>query len=179
MKPYLPKLALVASALLLSAQAPAPQAPAPETPVSEASEAPAQRPDSAPSEAQLSPPPDSEKAPLPPGYVEVLNPAFPNAAPPAPVVHRGRRYGLEDLAPYFGEGKKKQAREAFDRGQYTRARELLKDEGDSAPVRYLRALAAVRAGDDEAAAKEFASLAPDYPALKDRCLTHGGVALEG
>nr|WP_240359917.1 transglycosylase SLT domain-containing protein [Pyxidicoccus trucidator] len=179
MKPYLPKLALVASALLLSAQAPAPQAPAPESPVSEASEAPAQRPESAPSEAQLSPPPDSEKAPLPPGYVEVLNPAFPNAAPPTPVVHRGRRYGLEDLSPYFAEGKKKEAREAFDRGQYTRARELLKAEGDSAPVRYLRALAAVRAGDDEAAAKEFAALAPDYPALRDRCLTHGGVALEG
>jgi soluble lytic murein transglycosylase len=176
MKPFLSKLAVAASALLLSAQAPAPQGPSSET---EASEAPAQRPGSAPSEAQLSPPPDSEKAPLPPGYVEVLNPAFPNAEPPTPVVHRGRRYGLEDLSPYFDSGKKKEAKEAFDKGQYARARTLLKDEGDSAPVRYLRALAAVRVGDDETAAKEFAALAPDYPALKDRCLTHGGVALEG
>ncbi|HZI10649.1 MAG TPA: transglycosylase SLT domain-containing protein [Myxococcus sp.] len=176
MKPILSKLAVAASALLLSAQAPAPQESPSDT---EASEAPAQRPDSAPPEAQLSPRPDSEKAPLPPGYVEVLNPAFPNAAQPTPVVHRGRRYGLEDLAPYFASGKQKEAKEAFDKGQYARARALLKDEGDSAPGRYLRALAAVRAGDDETAAKEFAALAPDYPALKDRCLTHGGVALEG
>src|SRR4051794_5842842 len=143
MKPYLSKAAIIASALLLSAQAPAPQVPESETPGAEASEAPAQRPDSAPSEAELSPPPDSEKAPAPSGYVEVLNPASPNAAPPAPVVHRGRRYGLEDLSPYFADGKKKEARDAFDRGQYTRARELLKGEGDSAPVRYLRALSAV------------------------------------
>ncbi|QSQ26895.1 transglycosylase SLT domain-containing protein [Pyxidicoccus parkwayensis] len=184
MKPYLSKVAVIASALLMSAQAPAPKVPASEAsnsevPEAEASEAPVQRPDSAPSEAELSPPPDSEKVPLAPGYVEVLNPAFPNAAPPAPVVRRGRRYGLEELSPYFAEGKKKEARDAFDRGQYTRARELLKGEGDSAPVRYLRALSAVRAGDDETAAKEFAALAPDYPALKDRCLTHSGVALEG
>ncbi|MFP2960882.1 transglycosylase SLT domain-containing protein [Myxococcus sp. 1LA] len=179
MKPFLSKLAVAASALLMTAQAPARQAVSSTPAEPEASEAPAQHPSNAPPEAQLSPPPDSEKAPLPVGYVEVLNPAFPNAAPPTPVVHRGRRYGLEDLAPYFGEGKKKEAREAFDRGQYTRARELLKDEGDSPAVRYLRALAAVRAGDDASAAKEFTSLAPDYPALKDRCLTHGGVALEG
>ncbi|MCP3167230.1 lytic transglycosylase domain-containing protein [Myxococcus qinghaiensis] len=186
MKPFLPKLAVVASALLLSAQAPAPQVPTPtateapavtETPA--VTEAPSSHTENAPSEAQLSPRPDAEKTQQPEGFVEVLNPAFPNAAPPAPVVHRGRRYALEDLAPYFGEGKKKEARAAFDKGHYSRARELLKDEGDSPPVRYLRALAAVRSGDDETAAKELAALAPDYPALQDRCLTHAGVALEG
>ncbi|MCE9671482.1 transglycosylase SLT domain-containing protein [Myxococcus stipitatus] len=174
MKPFLSKLAVVASAVLLSAQA-----PAPDVPEAEASEAPTQHTENAPPEAQLSPPPDAEKAPLPPGYVEVLNPAFPNAAPPAPVVHRGRRYAREDLSQYFAEGKKKEAREAFDKGQYTRARELLKGEGETPPVRYLRALSALRAGDEESAAKEMSALAPDYPALKDRCLTHAGLALEG
>ncbi|MBU8897390.1 transglycosylase [Corallococcus sp. H22C18031201] len=196
MKAFLQPLALLASAVLLSAQAPAPAvssdpaaevpalaprpAPAPSsdtTPV-DAEQAPTQRTASAPSEAQLSPPPDAEKAPLPMGFVEVLNPAFPGLAPPTPVVHRGRRYALEDLSPYFGTGKKKEARDAFDRGFYAKARALLEGEGNSVPVRYLRALSAVRAGDDKAAATEMTALAADYPALKDRCLTHAGVALE-
>ncbi|NBD13048.1 transglycosylase SLT domain-containing protein [Corallococcus silvisoli] len=200
MKVSLQHLALLASATLLSAQAPAPSdastapvtpaatAPAP-TPVGpkgllgaasteETDQAPASRTDSAPSEAQLTPPPDADKAPLPGGYVQVFNPAFPGLVPPTPVVHRGRRYGLEDLAPYFADGKKRDAKDAFDKGQYTRARALLEAEGDSPPVRYLRALSAVRAGDDKAAAVEMAALANDYPALRDRCLTHAGVALE-
>ncbi|WP_338865922.1 transglycosylase SLT domain-containing protein [Myxococcus stipitatus] len=176
MKLFFSKLAVVASSVLLSAQAPAPQVPVSEE---TASEAPTPHTENAPSEAQLSPPPDAEKAPLPEGFVEVLNPAFPNAAPPAPVVHRGRRYVLEDLSPYFGDGKKKEARVAFDKGQFSRARELLKSEGDTPPVRYLRAVSALRSGDEETAAKELAALAPEYPALKDRCLTHAGVALEG
>lgn len=132
----------------------------------------------APSEAQLTPPPDAEHAPLPAGYVEVLNPAFPNAAPPPKLVDRGPRYDLEALSPYFAEGRKKEAREAFDKGEYRKARELLEGEGDSVPVRYLRALSAVRAGDHARAAEEMAALADDYPAMRDRCLTHAGVALE-
>jgi soluble lytic murein transglycosylase len=200
MKVSLQHLALLASAALLSAQAPAPaeSAPAPVKPAAtapaatstpapglagaasseETDEAPAVRTDSAPSEAQLTPPPDADKAPVPVGYVQVFNPAFPGLVPPTPVVHRGRRYALEDLAPYFASGKKKDAKDAFDKGQYTKARTLLEGEGDSPPVRYLRALSAVRAGDDKAAAAEMSALANDYPALKDRCLTHAGVALE-
>lgn len=200
MKVSLQHLALLASAALLSAQAPAPVVPAPTAPTQAATpapavtttpaptpapaltedtdQAPASRTGSAPTEAQLTPPPDADKAPLPGGYVEVLNPAFPGIVPPAPVVHRGRRYGLEDLTPYFNDGKAKDAKDAFDKGQYTKARTLLEGAGDSLPVRYLRALSAVRAGDDKAAATEMAALANEYPALRDRCLTHAGVALE-
>ncbi|MBN8471463.1 transglycosylase SLT domain-containing protein [Corallococcus exiguus] len=191
MKVSLQHLALLASAALLSAQAPAPAVPstapsAPATapaatapaPSDDTDQAPTTRTDNAPSEAQLTPPPDADKAPLPVGYVQVFNPAFPGLVPPTPVVHRGRRYGLEDLTPYFADGKKRDAKDAFDKGQYTKARALLEGEGDSPPVRYLRALSAVRAGDDKSAATEMAALANDYPALKDRCLTHAGVALE-
>ncbi len=52
-------------------------------------------------------------------------------------------------------------------------------QGDSLPVRYLRALAAVRAGDDARAAAEMTALAEDYPPLRDRCLTHAGARARG
>lgn len=149
---------------------------------SEPTSAPQPRTDGAPSEALLGPRPDAEKAPLPSGYVEVFNPAFPLPflePPPKAEVDLGRAYGLDDLTPYFAEGRLKEAKEAFDRGLYVRARALLHKEGDDPPVRYLRALSAVRAGDDARAAEEMTALAEDYPALKDRCLTHAGVALEG
>jgi soluble lytic murein transglycosylase len=173
MKAFVPLLAVAAAATSLAfTQAPTTEEPSP---------APQAYTGNAPSEAQLSPPPDSEKGVMPPGYVEVLNPAFPDAPPPKvaePRIFKGRSYGLDDLAPYFAQGKRKEAKEAFDKGFYTRARELLEKEGDSLPVRYLRALSAVRAGDDAHAAAEMTALAEDYPALRDRCLTHAGVALE-
>ncbi len=174
MKSALSLIALVAFASLASAQPVA----------SEPTSAPQQRTDGAPSESLLAPLPDAEKAPVPGGYVQIFNPAFPlpEVEPPRkPVVEvpRGKAYVLEDLSPYFAEGKKKEAKAAFDRGFYLKARELLKDEGDSAPVRYLRALSAVRGGDDARAAQEMAALAEDYPAMRDRCLTHAGMALEG
>ncbi len=181
MKSFLSFAALAAFASFASAQTPVP--PAQEMEAQEASHlAPQPQTGNAPSEAQLSPPPDAEKVPVPSGYVEVLNPAFPNAAPPPPLVVKprdlGPRYGLEDLAPYFAEGKQKEAREAFEKGQYLKARTLLEKEGDAPPVRYLRALSAVRAGDNARAAKEMTDLADAYPAMRDRCLTHAGVALE-
>ncbi|MDC0707246.1 transglycosylase SLT domain-containing protein [Stigmatella sp. ncwal1] len=147
---------------------------------SEPTHAPQPRTEGAPSESLLGPPPDAEKTPLPAGYVEVFNPAFPLPwVEPAKVrVDKGRAYRLEDLSPYFAEGRKKEAKEAFDRGLYVRARALLHLEGDALPVRYLRALSAVRAGDDARAAEEMTALAEDYPALSDRCLTHAGMALE-
>jgi soluble lytic murein transglycosylase len=173
MKAFVPLLAAAAAATSLAFT----QAPSSEEP----SAAPQAQTQNAPSEAQLSPPPDSEKVLVPPGYVEVLNPAFPDPPPPAPVqprLFKGRAYGLDDLSPYFAEGKRKEAKEAFDKGFYTRARDLLGKEGNSLPVRYLRALSAVRAGDDKRAAEEMTALAEDYPELRDRCLTHAGVALE-
>jgi soluble lytic murein transglycosylase len=173
MKAFVPLLAVAAAATSLAfAQAPLSV---------ESSAAPQPHTENAPSEAQLSPRPDAEKVLMPPGFVEVLNPAFPDAPPPPPaqpLLFKGRGYGLEDLSPYFAQGKLKEAKEAFDKGFYTRARELLAKEGDSLPVRYLRALSAVRAGDDARAAAEMTALAGDYPAVRDRCLTHAGVALE-
>jgi soluble lytic murein transglycosylase len=130
------------------------------------------------------------QAPTPAAPVprEVLNPAFPQetepqeataqAVPVVPEVSRGRLYGLEDLAPYFAEGKLLEAKAAFDAGHYTRARTLLEKQGDALPVRYLRALSAVRAGEEARAAEEMAALANEYLPLRDRCLTHAGVALE-
>jgi soluble lytic murein transglycosylase len=172
MKSVLSTIALASFATLASAQPVA----------SEPTSAPQPQTNGAPSEVLLTPRPDAEKAPLPAGYVEFFNPAFPMpmlvVEPPRVEVPRGRAYALEDLTPYFTEGRKKEAKEAFDRGFYLKARALLEKEGDSVPVRYLRALSAVRAGDEARAAQEMADLADDYPAMKDRCLTHAGVALE-
>jgi len=176
MKALLPLFAAAAAATSLAfTQAPSASSEAPPEP-------PRPLTGTAPPEAQLSPLPDADKVVMPPGYVEVLNPAFPGdpppAPPPAPVASPGHAYGLEELAPYFAEGKLSQAKEAFDKGFYARARELLASEGDALPVRYLRALSAVRGGDVTRAAEEMRALANDYPALRDRCLTHAGVALE-
>jgi soluble lytic murein transglycosylase len=167
MKALAPLLAAAALASLAFAQDPGSE-PAPQTQTG-----------NAPSEAQLSPPPDAEKVLLPPGFIEVVNPAFPTAAPPAPVVQRGRSYTPEELAPYFAQSPLREAKDAFDRGLYAKARTLLRDQGDSNPVRYLRALAALRAGDDAFAAPEMAALAKAYPPMRDRCLTHAGLAYEG
>ncbi|MET0405009.1 MAG: transglycosylase SLT domain-containing protein [Cystobacter sp.] len=182
MKVSLPLLAVAAASSLAFTQT----APTGEAASDASAQEPAAPPRSltggAPPEAQLSPPPDTEKSLVPPGYLAVFNPAFPAAPPPAPppapVASPGRAYGLEDLSPYFSEGARQQAKEAFDKGFYSRARELLEKEGSSPPVRYLRALSAVRGGDNARAAEEMRVLATDYPALRDRCLTHAGVALE-
>ncbi len=171
MKAFVPLIATAAVVSLAFTQA---------QPAEEPTPAPQTHTGNAPSEAELSPPPDAEPSPIPPGYVEVRNPAFPDEAPPpapAPVV-RGRRYGVEDLSPYFAEGPLKEAKEAFDKGRYAQARTLLDGQGDALPVRYLRALSAVRAEEHALAAAEMASLAEDYPAMRDRCLTHAGMALE-
>lgn len=132
----------------------------------------------APPEAQLSPPPDAELVEPTDGFAEVENPAFPGREVEAVVVHRGRRYDANDLLPYFGEGKLLEAKNEFDRGRYAKARELLKDQGDAVQVRYLRALASLRAEDFETAAKEFPDIAEEYVALRDRCLVHAATASE-
>lgn len=113
-------------------------------------------------------------APTALAHIQVSNPAFPPAAPPAP----SRLYTLQELAPYFSEGALRQAREAFDKAQYTRARTLLADQGEAPPVRYLRALSALRAGDEASAAAEFSALAQEWAPMRDRCLTYAGLSYE-
>lgn len=175
MKPLASLLATTALAALSISAAP-PPASAPEETTRAAPEA---RAPNTPSEAVLeAPPEDTERSVLPQGFVEVPNPAFP-ARPAAPVPPaRGPRLGRQDVAPYFAEGKLKEAKDAFDRGQYGRARALLKDQGDAPPVRFLRALAALRDDQHAPAAAELSALANDYPALADRCQYHAATAYE-
>jgi soluble lytic murein transglycosylase len=84
----------------------------------------------------------------------------------------------EDLAPYFDAPALQAAKQQFDRGRFQRARQLLADQGDAPPVRFLAALAAYRQGDFASAAAEFAALAPAYPALADQCELYAGKAGE-
>ncbi len=139
--------------------------------------APAAARGNAPAESTLSPPPDAEKVQDAPGFVQVRNPAFPDLSKPVrAVVDLGPKYDLDSISPYFASGVLLEAKAAFDRGQYQAAREKLKDAGDELPVRYLRALAAVRAEDHQNASKEMSALTDAYPAMRDRCLTHAGNA---
>ncbi|HEY8208911.1 MAG TPA: transglycosylase SLT domain-containing protein [Myxococcaceae bacterium] len=133
----------------------------------------------APPESSLSPRPEAEKTPVPPGFVAVSNPAFPEpAAPPAPPpVPRGRRFTEADFLPHF-TGPLAEAKKEFDLGRYAKAHQLLAGKGDANPVRYLRAVAALREGDAAYAAPELAALADVYPEVRDRCLTHAGIANE-
>jgi len=133
----------------------------------------------APPEATLSPRPEAEKTPVPPGFVVVSNPAFPEpqAPPPPAPVNRGRRFTEADFLPHF-TGKLAEAKKELDLGHYARAHQLLLGQGDASPVRYLRAVAALRAGDAAYAGPELASLADVYPEVRDRCLTHAGLAFE-
>ncbi|MGQ0504360.1 MAG: tetratricopeptide repeat protein, partial [Myxococcaceae bacterium] len=134
---------------------------------------------SAPPESELSPPPDAEKSQLAPGFTELFNPAFPlREEKSAPAEDRGRRYDAADLQHYFLNGKAAQARTEFERGHYTKARALLVGAGDALPLRYLRALSALRAEDFQAAATEMTALAQDYKALEDRCTVHAAIANE-
>jgi soluble lytic murein transglycosylase len=174
-------LAALAAALTTSPEAPAglPTADAgTEAAPIELHGAPEPRTPNAPPEATLSPPPDAEKQEAQLGFVQIENPAFPSHAPPPPPVNRGRRFDAADVAPYFAGGTAEQAREELDKGHFAKARQLLDNEGSSKPVRYLRALASFRALDYARAADEFASLATDYEAMKDHCLTHAGIASE-
>ena len=134
--------------------------------------------DSAPPEVQLSPPPDAERVQVPPGYVGVSNPAFPLLEPSANSIPLGRRYDASDLAPYFLKGNTAEAKAQFDKGHFIAAWQLLADQGNSLPVRYLRALSALRSEQYKEAAEEMSALAGEYSALRDRCLAHAALAFE-
>lgn len=111
------------------------------------------------------------------GLVRFDNPAFPGATH-SEAAEQGPRLTRADLSPYFGEGVLAEAKAAFDAGRFAQARALLADVPASLPVRFLRALAALRARDFGAAGSEMEKLATDWPALKDRCLVHAGQAYE-
>jgi len=174
---------LLLGCVLLMAASPDPP-PRPEPPgdtatvEKEAHPAPQARVENAPPEAQLSPPPDAEKIQLPPGFIGVANPAFPSAQPLAPSVPPGRRFDAADIAPYFSGGILAEAKAEFDKGRFAQARQLLENQGQSLPTRYLRALSALRAEAYFPAAEEMSALARDYPVLSDRCLVHAGIAYE-
>lgn len=113
-----------------------------------------------------------------PLFIEVPNPAFPSPPVRAISIERGTRIEEADLAPWFATGKRAEAKAAFDAARYDKARALLDTEGEQAPVRYLRALAAFRAGDHAFASKEFTELAKVYGPLADRCRVNGAQAFE-
>ncbi|GMU59963.1 MAG: hypothetical protein AMXMBFR34_17260 [Myxococcaceae bacterium] len=121
-------------------------------------------------------PPEGEDV-YEPGLLRVDNPAFPvprvvEAIDPGPTLSRA------DFAPYFGSGILAEAKAAFDAGRYSTARSLLAEAPGSQPVRFLRALSALRERDFAFAGAELEKLAADWPALADRCLVHSGQAYE-
>ncbi|MFO0596029.1 MAG: transglycosylase SLT domain-containing protein [Myxococcaceae bacterium] len=113
-----------------------------------------------------------------PAFARVVNPAFPASPPEATPVDLGPTIDRADLAPYFSQGKLAEAKAAFDQGQYSKAVTLLDGQADTPPIRFLRALAAMRAADWAFASKEFEALAGTWSPLRDRCLVHSGWAYE-
>jgi soluble lytic murein transglycosylase len=107
------------------------------------------------------------------------NPAFPEPdAPPSEAINPGRTFTAADFVPYFTGGKAAEAKQEFAKRNFLKTRMLLAREGNAGPIRYLRALSAFRADDFAHAAQEMASLANDYPALRDRCLIHAALSEE-
>ncbi|MBX7115152.1 MAG: transglycosylase SLT domain-containing protein [Myxococcaceae bacterium] len=114
-----------------------------------------------------------------PGFAELPNPAFPSPHVYAIPVERGLKIERADWAPYFATGKLRDAKAAFDAGDFRKARALLEGQGDAPAVMFLKASAAERLNDDAAASKEFEAVAGRYPAMRDRCLVSAGMAYEG
>ena len=136
------RLLLASWLLALPALAAQPQArPELEVP----SEAPMPQTEAAPPEAELTPPTDAESTSLPATHVVVHNPAFPLARPAPPPKDPGPRFDAEDLAPYFTDGTLATAKADYDAGLFAEALADLHGAGDSAPARYLQALALTRA----------------------------------
>jgi soluble lytic murein transglycosylase len=88
-----------------------------------------------------------------------------------------KRLSLEDLLPHFASGGPARAKVAFDRGDPGLTLRLLKGEGETAPVRFLRALARSRLG-DAGAAPVLAELVADYPSLRGLLAWESGRAYE-
>ena len=113
-----------------------------------------------------------------PGFARLANPGFPSPEVRSVPIDRGPKIERVDLGPYFREGKPAEARAAFEAGAYSKAITLLDGIKDTAPTRFLRALAAHRIGDWAFSSKEFEALAQTYGPLRDRCLVHAGWGYE-
>jgi soluble lytic murein transglycosylase len=113
-----------------------------------------------------------------PAYARVANPAFPSPEVHEVPIDRGLALSRADLAPYFATGRLAEAHAAFVAQQWAKTRDLLSDAPDTAPVRFLRALAALRGSDNAFASKEFEALADAWPVMRDRCLVYAGFAYE-
>ncbi|WP_257454506.1 lytic transglycosylase domain-containing protein [Archangium lipolyticum] len=120
--------------------------------------------ESASSKHQLDSSLDSEDEEAPPEFT--LGPV--EQVPPGERrwVHKFER---ADLTSYFAEGELAKAKDAFDRGRYRTARQILETQDATPPVRYLRAMSALRMGQWATAAEELASLAEAHPPLRDYC----------
>ncbi|WNG39213.1 transglycosylase SLT domain-containing protein [Archangium violaceum] len=120
--------------------------------------------ESASSRPQLDSSLDSESEEAPPEFT--IGPAEPVAPGERQWV---RKFERSDIKSYFAEGELAKAKAAYDRGRYRTARQLLETQEATPPVRYLRAMSALRMGQWATAAEEFASLAEAHPPLRDYC----------
>ena len=111
------------------------------------------------------------------GVSPIANPAFPSF-PARPEPSKSRPFTASDLDGYFSSGRARESKVEFDRGNFALARTLLLNEGTALPVRYLRALSALRAEDYQAAALEMSALGAEYLVLRDRCLFYAATAYE-
>jgi soluble lytic murein transglycosylase len=107
--------------------------------------------------------------------LEAPGPALPEGVA---LPDRGRAYRDDELTGYFTSGKLARAKAAYDSGRFGEALLLLANEGDAAPVRFLRALCQLEAGQTAAAAEHLTRLAEEYPAMRDECLLRAGAANE-
>jgi soluble lytic murein transglycosylase len=113
-----------------------------------------------------------------PAFARFQNPAFPSPPVKAVPIERGPLLTAAQVAPYFAEGVAAQAKAEFDAGRYKHARELFDSVPATAPVRFIKALAALRQADFDSAGKEFEALSALDPPLRDRCLVHAGQSYE-
>lgn len=126
----------------------------------------------------IPPPSETTEAELDPGFIRIPNPAFPSPELHAVPIDRGRKIERKDLEPYFGSGKRAQAKAAYDARKWAEVKMLLESEGDHPPVRYLRALAAQELEENGFAAAELEVLAAKWLGFKDRCLVLSGQSYE-
>src|SRR5262252_8154257 len=91
------------------------------------------------------------------GVSPIANPAFPSV-PARAEPSKNRPFTASDLDGYFSSGRARESKVEFDRGHFALARTLLLNEATTLPVRYLRALSALRAEDYQAAALEMSAL---------------------
>jgi len=97
----------------------------------------------------------------------------------AEALREGRTFGEADLAPYFGAGPLKVARQRFEAGNFREAWRLFGEADDGSPqAAYLRALAGLEIGREKEAAAILASLGQRHPVLADRAAWHEALAHE-